>query len=59
MYDIVAGTFLIVGLRSDNFTSLTEEHIQQFSELFAVPEMFVRVNGVMMVLPAEDLIRNN
>lgn len=54
IYDIVAGTFLIVGLNKDNFASLTEEHIQQFSELFAVPEMFVRVNGMMMVLPAED-----
>ena len=55
IYDIVAGTFLIIGLSSNNFASLTEEYIQQFSKVFAVPEMFVRVNEKIMVLPMRDL----
>ena len=54
IYDVVAGTFLIVGLSEDSFTSLTDEQIQQFSEKFAVPEMFVRINETIVVLPVED-----
>ena len=54
IYDIVAGTFLIVGLSEDDFTSLTEEQIQQFSEKFAVPEMFLRINHTVVVMSVED-----
>ena len=54
IYDVVAGTFLIVGLREDSFTSLTEEQIQQFSEKFATPEMFLRINHTVVVMPVED-----
>ena len=54
IYDVVAGTFLIVGLSEDSFTSLTDEQIQQFSEKFAVSEMFVRINETIVVLPVED-----
>ena len=54
IYDVVAGTFLIVGLSEDSFTSLTEEQIQQFSKKFAVPEMFLRINHTVVVMPVED-----
>ena len=54
IYDAVAGTFLIVGLSEDNFASLTVEQIGQFSEKFAVPEMFVCINETIVVLPVED-----
>ena len=54
IYDVVAGTFLIVGLSEDSFTSLTEEQIQQFSEKFAAPEMFLRINHTVVVMPVED-----
>ena len=54
IYDVVAGTFLIVGLGEDDFTSLTPEHMKQFKEKFETPEMFMRINGKLVVLPMED-----
>lgn len=54
IYDIVAGTFLIVGLGEDDFSSLTPEHMKQFKEKFDTPEMFMRLNGKLIVLPMED-----
>ena len=55
IYDVVAGTFLIVGLGEDNFTSLTPEHIKQFQTLFSVSEVFVVIGGKLLVLPGGDL----
>lgn len=45
VYDIIAGTFLIVGLTEDDFGSLSEEYIQQFSELFRASEAFINIGG--------------
>lgn len=53
IYDIIAGTFLIVGLGEENFSSLDDAHIERFKEMFAVPEMFVRINGRIVVLPMD------
>ena len=54
IYDVVAGTFLIVGLGEEDFTSLTPEHAKQFKEKFDTPEMFMRLNGKLVVFPMED-----
>jgi len=54
IYDVVAGTFLIVGLGEDDFTSLAPEHMKQFKEKFDTPEMFMRLNGKLVVLPMEE-----
>ena len=51
IYDIVAGTFLIVGLGEEDFFSLKPEHTKQFKEKFNTPEMFMRLNGK----PLEDV----
>lgn len=45
MYDIVAGTFFICGLGSDNFESIPDNLIEKYTELFKYPESFVRVVG--------------
>ena len=42
IYDVVAGTFLVVGLTDDSFGSLTVEQLQKFSDHFKVPEQFVK-----------------
>ena len=55
IYDVVAGTFLIVGLGEDDFTSLAPEHIKQFQTLFSVPEVFVVIGGKLLVLPGGEL----
>lgn len=53
VYDIIAGTFLIVGLTEDDFGSLSEEYIQQFSEFFSAPEAFISIGGKVFILPRE------
>jgi len=54
IYDIVAGTFLVVGLSEDDFASLDDGLIKQFSEKYKTPEMFVAFNGKIMVLPMTE-----
>jgi len=51
IYDVVAGTFLVVGLTEDNFGSLRAEDQKKFSELFAQPEIFIRINGKIISVP--------
>ncbi len=51
IYDIVAGTFMIVGLEEEDFGSLNAELAQHFTEYFKTPERFVRQNDKIVVLP--------
>lgn len=53
-YDVVAGTFLIVGLGEEDFTSLSPELAQKYEEHFHQPETFMRLGRQMMVLPIPD-----
>lgn len=54
IYDVIAGTFLVVGLGEEDFSSLTPEHAKQFKEKFDTPEMFMRLNGKLVVIPMEE-----
>mgnify|MGYP002693969385 CR=1 FL=1 len=54
MYDAVAGDFLAVGLGEEDFSSLTPEHAKQFKEKFDTPEMFMRLNGKLVMIPMEE-----
>ena len=49
IYDVVAGTFIVVGLTRDNFGSLDKAYIKQFSEHFHDPERFVKVGNQIFV----------
>ena len=53
IYDIVAGTFLVVGLGSENFASLPPEMIQKYTEHFKRPELFASINGQIVSVPVE------
>ena len=53
LYDIMAGTFLVVGLSEDSFTSLTPEQVQKYTEHFKQPEQFISLNGQIIALPSE------
>ena len=53
-YDIVAGTFLVVGLSDDNFDSLTPEQSAKFAEHFKTPEVFIKHGSRLVVLPIYD-----
>ena len=54
IYDIVAGSFLVVGLTEDDFGSLSPDQMQKFEELFHQPEVFVRMGKGIMALPIPD-----
>ena len=51
LYDVVAGTFLVVGLGDENFASLSPELIQKYTEQFKTPELFMQVNGKIVSIP--------
>lgn len=40
IYDVVAGTFAVVGIGEESFISLSDEQIVKYSDRFAVPEGF-------------------
>ena len=54
LYDIVAGTFLVVGLGEEDFASLSPELIQKYTEQFRTPELFVPRDGKLVVLPVPE-----
>ena len=54
MYDVIAGTFLVVGLGEEDFVSLSPELAQKYEELFHQPETFMRLGRQMLVLPVPD-----
>jgi hypothetical protein len=45
MFDIIAGTFLIVGLSEDNFSELPDELAEKYAKLFESPELFYSMDG--------------
>lgn len=53
VYDVVAGTFLIVGLGEEDFISLTDEQIKHFERMFSTPELFVRLTNETIVIPVD------
>lgn len=57
IYDAIAGTFLVVGLTEEDFTSLTPGQIEKYKEKYQSPEIFTLFNGelhVMKVPPHEQ-----
>ena len=56
IYDILAGTFLVVGLTEEDFGSLSPELLQTFSQRFQNPEAFIMLDGQLLTFPLEDEI---
>lgn len=50
IYDIIAGTFLIVGLGDESFVSLESKYIRKYIELFKRPEAFIRAGDSLAVI---------
>ena len=50
VYDYIAGTFLIVGLGDEDFTSLQPELIAHFSKMFASPEIMLNLGGHLIIV---------
>lgn len=51
IFDAIAGPFLIVGLGDEDFTSLSDDLIEKYRDIFAQPEVFIRTNSGLLVLP--------
>ncbi len=51
--DIVRGTFFLCGAPEDGnyFVSLTDEQLQHYMEVFALPEVFLNLGGRTIILP--------
>ena len=49
--DAIAGPFLIVGLGDEDFDSLSDEMTEKYRDIFAQPEVFIRTNSGLLVLP--------
>lgn len=56
MVDIIAGTFLIVGLREDNFSELSDKLADKYAKLFESPELFYSMNGRIEVQKVETTV---
>ena len=54
VYDIIAGTFLIVWLGEEDFCSLSDEYIKKFSDRFKTPEKFAEIDGKIIVIRIEN-----
>ena len=50
-FDIIAGTFVIVGLSEDNFCSLTPEQAEKYHQKFEKPETFLRLGRSFVSIP--------
>ena len=54
IYDVIAGTFLVVGLTEEDFGSLSPELLQAFTQRFQKPEIFMMIDGQLLAVPLED-----
>ncbi len=54
--DIIAGNFFICYAPPDrpDFSSLPDELIRKYSELFKTPKAFIRIDGKLIIMPAGD-----
>lgn len=50
-YDVIAGTFFVVGLTQDDFCSLTNEQADRYKAMFFKPQLFVPYRGGLMQVP--------
>lgn len=51
LIDIYAGTFFICGLGDEDFCSLSDELAEKYANKFKYPEMFLKVNDEIKVIP--------
>lgn len=54
IYDIIAGTFLVVGLAKESFGSLSDEQLRKYAKRFEMPEVFISCNGKILAIPFEQ-----
>ena len=58
IYDILVGTFLVVGIGEEDLCSLPEDLAKKFHDKFRTPEQFIRLGGHIVALPIEPPRKN-
>ncbi|MEE3488962.1 MAG: DUF3846 domain-containing protein [Bulleidia sp.] len=53
LVDIIAGSFLIVGLSEESFQSLTKQQMEHYEDLFYSPQVFMRFGQHIAAIPCE------
>ena len=56
IYDVIAGSFLVVGLGEEDFCSLSAKQIDKFEALFHQPEAFVKMGHSITAVPIPDSV---
>ena len=56
--DIIAGTFMVVGLGEENFTSLNDTEAKKFASVFKTPETFIRINDRIFAIPMKPSLKD-
>lgn len=59
IYEIIAGTFLVVGLSESNFCSLTNAQVEKYLRRFQKPEFFLIYPDRIVVLPGKSVCATN
>lgn len=50
VYDILAGTFLVVGPGEEDFAALSTEYQEKYYKLFEFPEVFLAASGSILAI---------
>jgi len=53
IYDVLAGTFLVVGLGDEDFASLPDDLMEKYAQKFHTPEEFFQVGNRLVVRPMD------
>lgn len=53
-YDTIVGSFLVVGVKGENFCSLSESQLKEYEQLFHRPEAFMQIGRTAFVFPVLD-----
>ena len=56
--EIIAGTFMVVGLGEENFTSLNDTEAKKFASVFKTPEAFIRINDRIFAVPMKPSLKD-
>ena len=52
IYDVIAGSFVIAGLTEEDFCSLSDSQLEQYTKLFQHPETFMKIGREIIAIPA-------
>lgn len=54
LYDIVAGNMFICGLGEEDFTSVPDQLLEKYYDMFKEPEVFIRIGGKIMAFKTDE-----